>query len=316
MMAKIKLKSLLLFTAAVFAPFAASADSVFVPGTWAGDTRYDVKKVEYGAEGSPDRLMCWAASASNNLQLWQDNLAAAGYPIPSGVPNGKTQDTYSLDIFNVFANNWEDKSGVSALAYQWYFTGSYDIGYAGGFEVALPLEGASEGGYWKELGLDVDDICVRLECQAGTVLHPVEGAKDLLKNSLNEVLENGWLASLSVNNYSNHSVTLAGYEFDAATGDITGLWICDSDNPNTSFNFLLDIYWSDGYQAWVFGEAHIDNIVSDYDNLEGWMIVSMDVLKVPFAIPEPSSFAALFGVLALALAMRRYYCCHEAVYRK
>lgn len=146
-MAKIKLKSLLLFTAAVFAPFAASADSVFVPGTWAGDTRYDVKKVEYGAEGSPDRLMCWAASASNNLQLWQDNLAAAGYPIPSGVPNGKTQDTYSLDIFNVFANNWEDKSGVSALAYQWYFTGSYDIGYAGGFEVALPLEGASEGGY-------------------------------------------------------------------------------------------------------------------------------------------------------------------------
>lgn len=295
MMEKRKLKSFLLFSAVFFAPFSAPADSVFVPGTWAGDTRYDVKKVEYGAEGSPDHLMCWAASASNNLQLWQDNLAAAGYPIPSGVPNGKTQDTYSLDIFNLFANNWEDKSGVSALAYQWYFTGSYDIGYAGGFEVALPQEGASEGGYWKELGLDVDDICVRLECQAGTVLHPVEGAKDLLKNSLNEVFENGWLASLSVNNYSNHSVTLAGYEFDAATGDITGLWICDSDNSYLG-SFLVDLIWNDAEMLWYLGES------TSGTSYDGWYLGDITALV---AVPEPSLAAALVGALALAFAARR-----------
>ena len=89
--------------------------SVFVSGTYAGDARYDVKKVAYGAEGSPDHLMCWAASASNNIQLWQDNLASSGYAIPSGIPNGKTQSTYSSDIFYIFANSWTDVAGVQRL---------------------------------------------------------------------------------------------------------------------------------------------------------------------------------------------------------
>ncbi|GEM_PF-6473998 len=282
--------------------------SVFVSGTYAGDIRYDVKKVAYGAEGSPDHLMCWAASASNNIQLWQDNLASSGYAIPSGIPNGKTQSTYSSDIFYIFANSWTDVAGCSTFAYQWFLTGDYDAGYAGGFEASKPrADAVSDGGYWSFLNLDMDNLVERIMCQDGSALHPVEGSRDLFVRAIDTVFENGWYASLSVNNWGNHSVTLAGYETDDFTGEITGLWLCDSDNPNAKGNYLIDVAWDDGWQAWMLGSAHMDEsgIVSDYGNLEGWMIVSMDVFKAPVLVPEPSSYVAICGVFALGFALFR-----------
>lgn len=233
----------------VFILFSAGfGKSVFVSGTYGGDIRYDVKKTAYGADGSPDHLMCWAASASNNIQLWQDNLAAAGYKIPSDIPNGKTQNIYSSDIFYTFANSWSDESGCSTFAYQWFLTGKYDASYANGFEASAPLaNSASNGGYWSFLNLNMDSLVERIPCQDGTPLRPVEGSKNLFKGAIDRVFENGWYASLSINNWGNHSVTLAGYEFDETTEEIVGLWLCDSDNPNTKGNYLADVAWDDGW---------------------------------------------------------------------
>lgn len=299
--------NILLFFLCLSIPANVFGESVFVSGTYAGDTRYDVKKTAYGAEGSPDQFLCWAASASNNLQLWQDNLAKSGYNIPPQIPNGKTQDLYSTDIFYIFANNWKDEAGCSTFAYQWYLTGKYDPSYSGGAEASVLLPDAIPGGYWSFLGLDMDAIVERINCQAGSAMHPVEGSENLLKEAINTVFNNGWMASLTVSNWGGHSVTLVGYEFDPASDELTGLWICDSDNPNTNSNVLIDIYWSEGYQAWIFGDAHIDesDIVSDYDNLKNWIIMSMDVFKAPMQIPEPSTYALLFGVIVLFFAHAR-----------
>lgn len=211
---KIFISNIILLLSFFAIPTGVLGESVFMPGTFAGDTRYDVKKLAYGAEGSPDHLLCWAASASNNLQLWQDNLAKSGYDIPSEIPNGKSQDIYSTDIFYCFANNWEDKAGCSTFAYQWYITGDYDPTYAGGADASTLLPDASPGGYWSFLELDMNDIVERISCQEGTAIHPVEGSKNLLGDAIETVFSNGWLASLTVSNWGGHSVTLAGYEFD------------------------------------------------------------------------------------------------------
>lgn len=211
---KIFISNIILLLSFFAIPTGVLGESVFMPGTFAGDTRYDVKKLAYGAEGSPDHLLCWAASASNNLQLWQDNLAKSGYDIPSEIPNGKSQDIYSTDIFYCFANNWEDKAGCSTFAYQWYITWDYDPTYAGGADASTLLPDASPGGYWSFLELDMNDIVERISCQEGTAIHPVEGSKNLLGDAIETVFSNGWLASLTVSNWGGHSVTLAGYEFD------------------------------------------------------------------------------------------------------
>lgn len=280
------------------------ADSVFVPGTYAGDTRYDVKKVGYGEPGSPDSLLCWAASASNNLQLWQDNLANSGYAIPAGIPNGKTQGTYSTDIFYVFANSWEDKGSYASIAYQWYMTGSYDASIIAGMGASELLpDPVSNGGYWSFLGCDMNDLVERIDL-AGSISKPAQ--KTWLADALDMVFDNGYYASLTVNDWSNHSVTLAGYEYDPSSDEITGIWICDSDNPNTDSNFLVDIYWDDSSDSWILGQSHIDEseIVSDY-SLDGWWIAGMDVFKAPMPIPEPSAYAAMSGLFVLAFAAYR-----------
>lgn len=280
---------------------AAFGESVFAPGTFAGDTRYDVKKVAYGAEGSSDSLLCWAASASNNLQLWQDNLANSGYVIPGGIPNGKTQEVYSTDIFYVFANSWEDEGSYSLIAYQWYMTGNYDTSIVEGMGASKPLpDPMSDGGYWAFLGYDMNDLAERIDL-AGSISTPAQ--KTWLADALEMVFGNGFYASLTVNNWNNHSVTLTGYEYDPLSNDITGLWICDSDNPNTDSNFLVDISWNETLDSWILGEAHIDEseIVSDY-SLEGWWVAGMEVFKAPMPVPESSIYAAIFGAFALAFA--------------
>lgn len=302
-----KLRALFALLAVSFCA-AANADTitVFTEGTFAGDSRYSVKK----QFGGVDDELCWAASASNILQLWQDRRAGEGFEIPQSVPGAGgdigSQALRSQEIFDVFVSNWEQKAGIQTLAYQWYMTGSYDQSVAEGTGASLPLDGSSAGGYWSGLGLDFAGI------SEITQFYDNENEKDsgAFKRYLDTAFSEGWMVSLSVNNWNNHAINLWGYEWDSVTGELTGLWISDSDQEGVFSNYLVDVHWDwndfGKYGMWTLGDAHFDDPSLEFE-LSGWWVTRADAFTVPpSAIPEPAAIASAFAFAsALAAAGRR-----------
>ncbi|MBQ8493036.1 MAG: IdeS/Mac family cysteine endopeptidase [Alistipes sp.] len=235
---------------------------VFAEGVTLTSGWYDVNKFKMGNNG--DIQMCWAASASNIIQWWQDRYVAHGGTLPTTAVNGpstKTYDTgckYQLALMDMFHSEWDNSLGGHVNeAIPWYFEGSLNGGeYAAANSQAVPK---TEGGYWKSVW---PSIMENMYCGYDQVLPPTfetsysytvrynnyylwgngtsyEGnerlkiVSDIVVNAFEHGMASLTIA-LSANIYTlHHAVTLWGYEIDNATGLLTRVWITDSDDMET-----------------------------------------------------------------------------------
>ena len=203
---------------------------------------YDVNKVKDGTVNG-DINMCWAATAANILQWWQDRYVEQGNELPEGCPDGKGE-TYELAIMEVFHTQWDNTYGGHAFhAVKWYFEG---VNVCEGWNrQAQPLQPGS-GGYFKheweqiepymytghDLGYTQDYNNYYL-WGSGSGLNATGRLKAFTE--LVELFIDKGMTSMAIaqrENYGgvHHSVTLWGYEKDNETGLLTRIWITDSDD--------------------------------------------------------------------------------------
>ena len=203
---------------------------------------YDVNKVKDGTVNG-DINMCWAATAANILQWWQDRYVEQGNELPEGCPDGKGE-TYELAIMEVFHTQWDNTYGGHAFhAVKWYFEG---VNVCEGWNrQAQPLQRGS-GGYFKheweqiepymytghDLGYTQDYNNYYL-WGSGSGLDATGRLRAFTE--LVELFIDKGMTSMAIaqrENYSgvHHSVTLWGYEKDNETGLLTRIWITDSDD--------------------------------------------------------------------------------------
>ena len=213
------------------------AEGVSLESGW-----YDVNKVKDGTVNG-DINMCWAATAANILQWWQDRYVEQGNELPEGCPDGKGE-TYELAIMEVFHTLWDNTYGGHAFhAVKWYFEG---VNVCEGWNrQAQPLQRGS-GGYFKheweqiepymytghDLGYTQDYNNYYL-WGSGSGLNATGRLKAFTE--LVELFIDKGMTSMAIaqrENYGgvHHSVTLWGYEKDNETGLLTRIWITDSDD--------------------------------------------------------------------------------------
>ena len=213
------------------------AEGVSLESGW-----YDVNKVKDGTVNG-DINMCWAATAANILQWWQDRYVEQGNTLPEGCPDGKGE-TYELAIMEVFHSQWDNTYGGHAFhAVKWYFEG---VNVCEGWNrQAQPLQRGS-GGYFKHVWEQIEpymytghDLGYTQDYNnyylwgSGSGLNATGRLKAFTE--LVELFIDKGMTSMAIaqrENYGgvHHSVTLWGYEKDNETGLLTRIWITDSDD--------------------------------------------------------------------------------------
>ena len=230
---------------------------VFAEGVSVSSGWYDVNKL---SNGGTDINMCWAASAANIIQWWQDRYVAAGNTLPSGAVTGEGTKTYNGKKYNLAIMElyhdlwWNGKGGSTNHGVIWYFEGRNIQQYASEGSHAQPLSNTSGGYYsndWNQILQKVYHSYSYLNFSnlisgefnnysiwgSGSGL---SGNASLKKFSdlVVEFIDRG-LTSLTVALSANlgsihHATTLWGYEIDNATGIITKVWLTDSDDIHQS----------------------------------------------------------------------------------
>ena len=218
------------------------ADGVTLTSGW-----HDVNKL---TKGGTDVNMCWAASASNIIQWWQDRYVEAGNTLPEGAVTGEGTKMYSegyrynLALMELYRDSWNNISegGYPDHGVIWYFEGrniysSYPDGYC-------PQPNASGGYYsnvWNQVlantyngyanGISGEYNCYYLWGNGSGLSG--NAALKVFSDYVVEFIDKG-VASLTISLGSNggllHATTLWGYEIDNATGLLTKVWITDSDD--------------------------------------------------------------------------------------
>ena len=223
---------------------------VFVEGVSCESGWYDVNKVGKGENG--DINMCWAASAANIIQWWQDIYVSKGGKLPAGAITGPGE-TYELALMEMFHTQWNnDKGGHVVEAVPWYFEGvNYGENASPGSQ-AYPLTGYN-GGFYKSVWEDI------YPCLYHEYSYMFDWYQNLYVGDFNnyslwgdgsgltgkarlkyftqlvaQFIDRG-IASLTVSLSSDlrtlhHATTIWGYEIDNETGLLTRLWITDSDD--------------------------------------------------------------------------------------
>ena len=220
---------------------------VFVEGVTINSGWYDVNKLKIGG---PDINMCWAASASNIIQWWQDRYVAAGNSLPSGAVSGpgtkvyEDGHTYTLALMEVYRDLWNDiyAGGYPDHGVIWYFEGrniysSMTPGYC-------PQPNAP-GGYYSNVWNQIlpymyHEYTNGISGEFGGYYlwgggSGLSGNASLQKftDYVVEFIDRGAVSlviSLGSNGGLLHATTLWGYEIDNTTGLITKIWITDSDD--------------------------------------------------------------------------------------
>jgi len=212
---------------------------VFAEGVTLTSGWYDVNKVGAGDNG--DIQMCWAASASNIIQWWQDRYVAMGGTLPSTAVTGPGKDgTYELALMDMFHEEWDNMYGGFVFhAVPWYFEGK-NVCQGWSYQ-AQPLAGHA-GGYFTSAKFTYDkymDFGYTSDINGygiwgnGTSLEGIDRLKEF-SDIVVESMDRG-MASLTISLAENimslhHATTLWGYEIDNATGLLTRLWLTDSDD--------------------------------------------------------------------------------------
>ena len=165
-----------------------------------------------------DGHKCWAATAANMLAWWQDrNPHLAARP---GAPCGLGE------IWDTFRRAFTDCPGETFLSLQWWFSGLLDRK-----EFIRTPYGMTCGGYYKDL-------------LGGTVTRfPGQYLmwQNIAENSsarITELIDQGYAIGIGIRRLDKdkrilpvwHMLSLWGAETDPATGQITRVYLTDSDD--------------------------------------------------------------------------------------
>lgn len=254
------------------------ADGVTMTSGW-----YDANKRGNG-QTHGDTMMCWAASASNLLEWWQDRYQAAGNSLPAGAITGPGT-TYELAIMELIKNQWTtlERGGLVFQAIAWYLEGINLNEYASAGTAAQPV---GAGGYYASLMPEIKNhmycgysYLFYSDLYAGEITnYDIYGSgrssTEILKSFSDiivSVMDRGassMIVSMSADfKAAHHAITLWGYEIDEATGLITRLWVTDSDdllqdpkeqllneyNVSMSSQNTIQLEGDTRYNLWVVG---------------------------------------------------------------
>lgn len=209
------------------------AGTYFAPGVTKESGWYDVNKKRDG-QSDGDFLLCWAASAANLVQWWQDQYKAAGYTLPAGTPDGEGS-YYELAVFEeAFKTGWPNQGCDINIGVHWYFTGEDRGINMSGF----PHPAQGSGGFFKDSFASIkaelggDSYCEEIQGYYiwGGGKSDSRNAIEIWSEYVKDNLRKGALGMAIKPGFSSlHAVTLWGCDLDE-NGNVTAIYITDSDD--------------------------------------------------------------------------------------
>lgn len=250
-------------------------------------TYYDFNKLFDGT----DHNLCWAYSASNVLQWWQDKQDDY-YISTNSIPDGKTySDQYASDIVSTFVKAWGNEGGFEINGFTWWLSdvAGSPTGQLGDFDETLYFpEG---GGYWSDF---VDSTSFIGEERDMAI-------DDTYDQYFIETMDNAILAGngMTLGIYLNegeggaHAITLWGY------GEEDGkywLYLTDSDDELDGM-FTVDIEYNTTDELWY---------MQGYGASNDWFVGDVTTLAANVLnVPEPSTVSLCLLALAGLYHRRR-----------
>lgn len=247
-----------------------------------------------------DMGMCWAASASNVITWWQthnaDKLSVANKP--ENAFNEYETETYKMNsTWDVFRTVYKDDGGVPSTAYGWYIDGLGDGSIPESMDLSLELDKEAgtgvypfslwEGGFLKNV-YDTSDVTL------STYVATFNGNSYDFAREIVNALNGGY--ALSISTYDGpraHAYTLWGVEYTESDGNVklSKAWITNSDDGKEAL-VEREVIFKDapGGHSISFTDDTVPGVALAWQRVDGMRI----------AIPEPSAFGLLAGMLALA----------------
>ncbi len=238
-----------------------------------------------------DEYYCWAYSAANMLQYWQDKQSDS-YIYLNSIPDGASTGTYEGEIIATFLDvSWYDYGGYEYDAFTWWLTDTTGVYQSDDLSTSLFPDG---GGYWSDYFEDSSSIYTM------TAMYGEE--YDLFINLLGEAIDSDSPAVLSIQCFDEdgelkygHTLTVWGY----ATDDEGNYWLYFTDSDDlVQGMFALNIDYDDEDGTWY---------LQGYDATNDWAIAritTLDVGVLSLTVPEPGTVT--LSLLALAgLCMHR-----------
>ncbi len=298
-----------------------------------------------------DSNLCWAASAANILQYMMNQK---GYPVQYSATyqNATGSDKYvsvvqkrhQYAVYETFTSNFNNVGWTQYDAIAWYSTGAAAYNYN---NPSNPLKTDNAGGYYQDIcgstttafqnnvlachyqfkgsgyaGVDVTVSADGLtyEKENGFIIGRPQTVETTYTQLFIEALAAGPIG-ISVDTRSSgdwdnygHALTCWGFETDDATGEITMLYLTDSDDGIEHLLQMPVTITEDGYLAFgkdtdaqkVYTYDAEGNRLNSYYNMgdyTGYYLTALDSYNnfFPEYVPEPStatlSLLTLTGVL-------------------
>lgn len=304
-------KNCFAFGLGVFISISASplafAETVWAKGVTEAGGWVDVNK-----SNNNDSMLCWAAAASNIIDWWQSKADPS--QIPAGTPQGVE------NIFDMFRTSFNNKGLGSNIGWKWYFGGCdlVEDNYKNDFRITDPEK---SGRYWEKYVTETcgyESVAVNDPSWIPSGLISETASSSQITESLVETLkdqfERGYGVTLAIAPggkwAGGHAITLWGMEYDG--NNIKTLYVTDSDDGVPKLQAYNVLYSEIQHEqeikdgkvespAWSETQIYLD----DYYGSDGYKLVSWGALALPYAIPEPSAFGLLAGLMSLALVASR-----------
>lgn len=238
-----------------------------------------------------DDPMCWAASAANIIQHWQDTYREDFADDPDNVPQGALYTPYKyprgtreLGAFTHIIDNWYISSGVPYNPISWWMQGASPKGASGRYYPdGAAMRDQTTGGYYKKLfgsgaqvmpeypdltnapfySLQIDKFgSASTTPQASDVRATLEKAFSVQGQAVSLMVQPAGPGG------SGHAISCWGYETDA-NGVITSLILTDSDDRMFG-SFIVNLseieggyatIQTDRYNSWYHGDYVIKDVV-------------------------------------------------------
>lgn len=313
---------------------------------WVDDVSLESGWIDYEkayGKDDGDNMLCWAASASNIIDFWQDR-----YIVPEGTPTGAAIWETFKDACST-ENGGKDMGGNFLFAMQWWLGGDYGgtttwnkspakkwrayyvypntdqegnpLNPQPTFPIATNLDKFS-GYYWDtviptEYYDETKDTLYtdaeRLHLRDFLWLNDSESEISLADQIVAQ-LQKGAPISLGIGNNPTegvdklaHAITLWGVEYNEETGDISSLWITDSDD----YNYLFGGSAIRQISTTVTDDTiYLTNYTNNYGSIfiedaMGINLSESDTWNPVRAIPEPATVTLSLLALAGLVARRR-----------
>lgn len=299
-----------------------AAAQVWVDGVSAEQGWIDYEKAPKGGDG--DDLLCWAASASNIIDYWQQR-----YIVPVNTPTGGA-------IWETFKSSCVmDTGGRFISAMQWWLGGDYEgitLDNDDKTDLSTYLDNRAvyrqptdedsairtdlnsfDGYYWDSFSYEYE----------GTMF--VDGKQAHLLNFLHgfdsySSIENKMIAELSApmslsirdtNGKLAHAITLWGMDYtedDTGNVSVNSIWITDSDDYRHQLR-QISTYYQEEDGSTIYLDGYSNNpIYGDIYLTEAFGIntAESDTWNLARAVPEPTTATlSLLGLLGLLARRRR-----------